>query len=375
MFRLQCMIQILAMGLMLIFSLPSFGAYDASETVTKRGAVNEDYYAAGGTVDIDAVVIGDVVAAGGDLYIGKQVQGDVMAAGGTIRITGEVYDDIRTAGGDVEVDALIGDGLVVAGGKIRITQGTSTGGDAWLAGGDVYMAGVVGRDLSIMAGNIRLSGTVRGDVVLEGAEIQILEGTVIEGSLLYKSPDEATVHPDATITGDVTHQQSEWKRPFKWEEQHRGGYGIFFSLTLITAAIVLYLLFPGFTLSAAGRISLEFWKSLGIGLIVLIVMPVIAFILMGIVLGVWVGLSLLALYFVVLIIGMLTSFFFLGDRGARLLNRDVTSTGRRLLSVSLAIILVGLLQLIPVAGGLLIFILLLMGLGAAVLQLHANYSQ
>ena len=367
-------IQALVLGLLLLSPLAAFCATASGETVTKRGTVDEDFYVAGGTVDIDAIVIGDIVAAGGDMYIGKQVKGDVMAAGGKIRISGEVFDDIRTAGGDIEIDALVGDGLVVAGGKIRISPRTFTGGDAWLAGGDVSMAGTIGKDLSIMAGNIRLSGIVHGDVLLEGGEIQILEGTVIEGSLLYKSPGEATIHPDATITGEISHEKVKWKGPFQ-RALHRGSYGIFFSLSLIVAAIVLYLLFPGFTMSAAGRIPATPWKSLAVGLVVLIVAPVVAILLMGIVLGVWVGLSLLALYLVAMIPGLLISCFFLGDWGARRLKKDVSSTGRRLISVSLVIILLGLIQLVPMISGLLTFALLLLGLGAGVLQLRANYGQ
>jgi hypothetical protein len=362
-------IQALVLGLLLLSPIAAFCATESGETVTKRGTVDEDFYVAGGTVDIDAIVIGDIVAAGGDIYIGKQVQGDVMAAGGKIRISGDVFDDIRTAGGDIEIDALVGDGLVVAGGKIRISPRTFTGGDALLAGGDVSMAGTIGKDLSIMAGNIQLSGTVHGDVLLEGGEIQIHEGTVIDGSLLYKSPGEAKIHPDATITGEISHEKVERA------ELHRGGYGIFFSLSLIVAAIVLYLLFPGFTMSAAGRIAATPWTSLAVGLVVLIVAPVVAILLMGIVLGVWIGLSLLALYLVAMIPGLLISCFFLGDWGARRLKRDVSSTGRRLISVSLVIILLGLIQLVPMISGLLTFALLLLGLGAGVLQLRANYVQ
>ena len=231
------------------------------------------------------------------------------------------------------------------------------------------MAGTIGKDLSIMAGNIQLSGTVHGDVLLEGGEIQIHEGTVIDGSLLYKSPGEAKIHPDATITGEISHEKVERA------ELYRGGYGIFFSLSLIVAAIVLYLLFPGFTMSAAGRIAATPWTSLAVGLVVLIVAPVVAILLMGIVLGVWIGLSLLALYLVAMIPGLLISCFFLGDWGARRLKRDVSSTGRRLISVAVVIILLGLIQLVPVIGGLLLFILLLSGLGAGVLQLHAGYSR
>ena len=237
------------------------------------------------------------------------------------------------------------------------------------------MAGTIAKDLSIMAGSIRLSGTVRGDVVLQGGEIQLLEGTVIEGSLLYKSPGEATIHPGARISGEITHEKVEWEGPLEWEKQHRGGYGIVFSLTLIVAAVVLYLVFPRFTMSAAGRVSASPWASLGIGLVVLIVTPFVAILLMATVLGVWVGLTLLALYFVALIPGLLISCFFLGDWGARRLKRDVTSTGRRLISVAVVIILLGLIQLVPVIGGLLLFILLLSGLGAGVLQLHAGYSR
>lgn len=67
--------------------------------------------------------------------------------------------------------------------------------------------------------------------------------------------------------------------------------------------------------------------------------------------------------------------FFLGDWGARLLHKDVATTARRLLSVSIAIILLGLLQLIPLVGWLLTFALLLFGLGAGILQLHFIYRQ
>jgi len=302
------------------------------------------------------------------VFIGQRIQGDVMAAGGSVNIRGEILDDVRTVGGEINIDANIGDDLVAAGGAIRVSSATSTGGDAWLAGGDVHMAGTINKGLSIAAGNIRLSGTIHGDVKLEGEQIHILEGALIEGSLYYKSPNEAKIHPAAKITGKITYEQVEWGHP------HRA-FGIFFSLTMIVAGIVLFRLFPGFTMSAVGRISADPWKSLGVGFALLVATPIAAALLMGIVLGVWIGLSILAFYFVALIIGLLISVFFLGDWGARRLHQDVATTGRRLVSVSIAIVLLGLIQLIPVIGCLLTFALLLFGLGAGILQLHFVYSQ
>jgi len=46
-----------------------------------------------------------------------------------------------------------------------------------------------------------------------------------------------------------------------------------------------------------------------------------------------------------------------------------------MISVTLAIILIGFLSVIPVLGSLLLFALLLLGLGAGVMQLHNTYQQ
>ena len=83
----------------------------------------------------------------------------------------------------------------------------------------------------------------------------------------------------------------------------------------------------------------------------------------------------MALYLVALILSFLVSCFYLGDWAARRLNKDISTTRGRLFSVSLAILVVGLFRLIPVIGGLLIFILLLLGLGAVILQLKEIYRQ
>lgn len=362
------MLKILILGLLLGLPFSSFAMTDAGETVTQRGSVNDDYYAAGSKVDVDADIAGDLVVAGGDLFIGNRIQADVIAAGGTINLRGEVADDVRVAGGEITIEANIGDDLIAAGGEIRLTSGTSVGGDAWLAGGDVTIDGTINKDLYVGAGEIQIAGTIHGNVTIEGGELHIDKNAVIDGDLLYKSPDEATISPDAKITGTITYEQSEW-------DQDQKGYGFFFLGTMLVLSIVLFLLFPGFTVSAARRISAQPWQSLGLGLILLIVTPVIAILLISIVLGVWVGLIGIALYLVALPIGFLISCFFLGDWGARLLRKEVSTKGRRILSVAIVIILLGLIQLIPVLGGLLFFVLLLLGLGAAMLQIHGDYNQ
>jgi len=93
------------------------------------------------------------------------------------------------------------------------------------------------------------------------------------------------------------------------------------------------------------------------------------------VLGLIIILWILAFYFVALLIAFLIGCFFLGDWGAKRFNKKITTTGHRLISVSIVILLLGIMQLIPVLGGLLIFAVLLLGFGAGMLQLHFIYHQ
>jgi cytoskeletal protein CcmA (bactofilin family) len=362
------MITTLSLVLTLLFPILSYAMPESGEMVTKRGSVDDDYYAAGGTIDINALISGDVVVAGGELFIGNNIKGDVIAAGGSVDLRGDIQDDVRTAGGDITIDANIGDDLIASGGRITVTSSSTIGGDAWLAGGDVNVAGTISKDLVVGAGSVSISGFVHGDVMIEAGEVYILEGAFIDGDLHYRSPQQANIHAGAKINGKVTFEQVEWDQP------HRGA-GIFFIITMIITSFVLYKLFPGFTMSAAGRISDEALKSLGTGLLVLILAPLLAGLLMALVLGIWIGLSIMALYFVALIVGFIVACFFVGDWAARRFGKDVSTTGKRFISVSLAILVLGLLSNIPLLGGLLMFMLLLSGLGAVTMQLKDNYNQ
>jgi len=350
----------------LAVSCTSFADSDAGETVTKRGNIDDDYYAAGGVVDIDAEVAGDVIVAGGELYIGHLIEGDVIAAGGTLKIRGEIKDDIRISGGELNIDATIGDDLAASGGSIILSPGTSVGGDAWLVGGEVHIAGTILGNLTVTGGDIRLSGTVRGDVELEGGEIQILDSARIDGELKYKSPHPATTSAGATISGEITHEPVDW-------DYADSGFGLFFSITLMVAGVLFYLFFPHYTLASVKRMGADPWSSVGLGFIFVVATPLVAFILMLIVLGLWVGLSMLALYCVALLSGFLIACFFVADRGARLFKQDISSRGRRLISVIVVIFILGLIQMIPLLGGLTLFLLLLFGLGAGLIQLRYVY--
>ena len=107
--------------------------------------------------------------------------------------------------------------------------------------------------------------------------------------------------------------------------------------------------------------------------ICLVATPLAAVILMAIYLGVWVGLPLLAVYLASLPVAFLVGAFFVGDWVARIMKFDVSTRGKRIVSLIAAVIVLTLLRFIPVAGGLVTLLVLILGLGAGTLQLHQLY--
>jgi hypothetical protein len=114
-------------------------------TVPSSETVDHDLYIAGGTIAVDGTVNGDLVVAGGTVTIGGNVDGDVLVAGGTVTLGGSTTGDARLAGGQLTVTGNVGEDLAATGGNVTVN-------------------GKVGQDLILGAGNASVSGSVTGSI-------------------------------------------------------------------------------------------------------------------------------------------------------------------------------------------------------------------
>lgn len=350
----------------LCISLVGATIQEGGDIVDRRGTVNDDYYAAGGTVTIDADVRGDVIAAGGTVLVGNRVQQDVMVAGGTVTIRGQVLDDVRAAGGDVTIDAQVADDTLASGGNVTLTSDARVGGDALLAGGTININGTVNGDLKAAGGTVTINGTVHGNVDVEAEQVVIASGARIDGDLNYRSPDTGRINKEAVIRGKTSYAKGEYYRP------HPGAR--FLSvITFSVAGIVVLLLFPRFTSTTTARMGRDFWKNLGLGFALLVATPVAFILLMVSFVGIWVGLPLLAIYLVSLVLAYILAAFYVAGTGARLFHFDTGSRGRMVVALIVALLLLTALRFIPFLGGLITFLLMLIALGATAFQLHDLY--
>jgi cytoskeletal protein CcmA (bactofilin family) len=347
-------------------------AQQFGESVIQRGHAHEDLYLGGGSVRVLGQVDGDVSAAGGRVSIEDTVNGDVFAFGGSVDLRAAVKDDARVAGGEVTVHGTIGDDLLAAGGTVRVAPEARIGGRAWRAGGTLEIAGRVAKGLKAAGGEIVIAGEILGDAELVGEHIELRPGAIIHGHLNYRSPNAARIDPGARVLGGVV------QLPLETPSSAQAGYAgarIFMLLSLLVTASVLLLLFPNFSLVAARSVRVAPWQVLGLGLAVLASVPLVAILLLVSVVGLWLGLMTLVLYFVLLLLGYLTGVLFVADVGLQRLRRQ-ESPGKAWVIGALAATLVALalLRLLPAIGALAAFALLLFGLGALTRALWRRYT-
>lgn len=346
-------------------------AQEAGEAVRIDGAIAEDVYAAGGTVDVLATVEGDVVVAGGRVTVDGPVSGDVMAAGGAVSVRADTGDDVRLAGGDIRLSGSVGDDAIAAGGNVTLTPDGSVNGRAWFSGGRIDVAGAVGKELKAAGGRIVLSGRVKGDVELTGRSISILDSAIIEGDLVYRSSREADIASGAQIRGTISYEPVDW--PVAGFVAALVGVGILVLLSLIVTGSALFLMFPRFIETGVMTMRTEPWKCLGLGLAVFASTPVVIGMLFFTVIGWLPAIVLGALYLILLLAGFLTGTFYVGDRGWGLRRRGEVSRAGRLWSFVAALILIVLVGLVPLLGALVLFVLTLLGVGVLTLGLYRAY--
>jgi cytoskeletal protein CcmA (bactofilin family) len=362
--------------LLVVLHAAPAGAQEAGETLVLTGSFARDLYLAGGRVDFPGEAEADVVVAARALWVSGIIRGDLLAAASRLLVTGRVVDDARVAARRVGLDGEVGDGFVAAGEVIRLSAASRVGGAAWLAGRRVDVAGRVGHDLRAAAVRVRISGTIEGDVVLAARDIELLPSARIVGNLTYWSSQEARVAQGAQVSGRIVRRQPEYlDRAGRVLTVLSVITRVVFVVNLFVAGVILYLLFPRLTVSAALTVGRRPWTSFGVGLAVLTLTPLAVLSLALTVIGIPLALALVWLYVGALLLGLVTAAFYLADLALRPVARTRwPSRGARIAALALAVLVLALVRFIPIAGPLVLLLALVFGVGALVVRLTRGYS-
>ncbi len=308
-------------------ALPMFASaatFLADDNVVSSEPVNDNLYVAGGNPVVSGNVNGDLLIAGGNVNVTGDVTGDVSAAGGSVSITGRVGGDIRVFGGNLFIDSTVGGEVVSFGGQI------------------------------IYGPNAK----VAKDIVAGGNAVNISPTAVIGGERIIF--DE--------IKDEIKKGKAEFKE--KGADFLRGAFWVGILWTLLSYLIVALAfmgLFPKVVkmfINGACKNGMSFWKSIGMGLVILIVTPILSLILLVTGIGAMLGGIIMMLYMVYIMASLVFAGFIFGTLMKKLIKKGKADLDWLWGLGGVAVL--PLVVLVPFVGWIIGFVFFLWALGAAV---------
>jgi hypothetical protein len=139
---------------------------------------------------------------------------------------------------------------------------------------------------------------------------------------------------------------------------------------VFVAGMLFMLAFPGYSARAAAWIGREPLRSLGLGFVILVCLPVLVLLLLITIVGIPLALIIALLYLLLLFLGWVTAAIFVGQKLLALVNRaePPPTMAWKMGALLAAVFALWLLGQVPILGGWVRFAALLLGIGALAWQ-------
>jgi cytoskeletal protein CcmA (bactofilin family) len=326
--------------------------------------VDDDLYLAGSNITVDGTINGDLWAFGNTITVNGTVNGNVLAIGQTVNINGSVSHAVRSAAQNINISGKISGDLVGFSSQINIASKAEIGQDILFGAGNVRMDGPIGRNVKGSGGEVDISNTVGGNVELNVNTLMLASTANIKGNLNYTSKNEADIKSGALIGGKTTHNIPEAKKPAPFSGIGGKILGLF--MAFVTGLIII-LVMPGRSTSAADAIRNKPWASLGWGAVILFATPIAAIIVCFTVIGIPVGFITLALYAIAIYISQVFVSLFIG-RWILGRFRNTESSAIMVGALALGLVILTFFRLIPFLGFWIGLATALFGMGAVLVS-------
>jgi cytoskeletal protein CcmA (bactofilin family) len=355
--------------------LPSTGSaieirHESRVTVRSNETIDGTLIAAGDTVNIDGTVNGDLIVSGRSINVSGRVKGDVLCASHALDFRGNAEGNVYTL---VEAFDLRG----AAERNLYGWAQTSEIGNSGRVGGDMIVGtsngrfdGTVGRDMLLFAGDAHVEGTVGRDLRAYVGDITLSPPGRVGGNLTLHVKGKEHVHLDPSVSiGGKTDIQtrmaepSRYRRPrfYFWE-------AVKLAAALITGLLIAWL-FPALFRASLNRASAVL-KAGGVGFLVLVATPV-AVVILGVTL---VGLPIAILTLFTLLAGLYLAKVFVGAFiGQGMLKAQAGASQPFAVSLLLGLFIIYVATDLPYVGGVLNFLVILLGLGIAATQAFIHW--
>ena len=282
---------------------------------------------------------------------GEKIEGGLSAFGANIEIAGTVNGGLEAFGANI------------------IVSGKNQG-DLRFAGANVILSGEFLDIVNGVSANLTISGIFEDNLEVRAARITIAPTAVIKGDLAYSTALFKRKEGSQIMGKVVKLKTEEGKAWARNKRQHEKGpdylakslFWIMSTIALIIVGLLVNYFLPKHTEEIVSTISGSIWKSLEVGLIFLIVVPLCIIISLFTAIGIPAGIILAFLYITMIYISRVYVGLWIGRKLLGSFKESFTAFF--FWPFVAGTIIIGILLLIPVIGWLLRFFFLLIGLGA-----------
>ena len=336
-------------------------------SVAKDEVIHSDLFAAGGQIRISGTIEGDLVVAGGDVEVSGHVLGDLLSASGQVRMTGQVDGSIRGYAGNITVKGKVGRNVMTFGGDVNIDRDATIGGSLTSFSGRLSVDGHVQRDILAMGGQANLGGSIGGSAKIRSDELNIDSTAQIGGPVNFTGNKPPSVAEGAKLASPV-HFEKLTHGP-NYSNPHYYVWQVIWLAAFILYGLVLFSLMPKFS-EEATKSAEQYGAAAGLGVLVLFGVPIAACIACVTVVGLFIGISTLfvwyaSLYFAQVIIGTVVGQWLMGRT-----NELWPFIGR----MAVGLIVVRLCTSIPHVGSWIKFVVILWGIGGISLAIFRRFQ-
>ena len=358
--------------------------------VVGEGRIDGDLTVFAADVRMNVTVSGEVQIVAADIELDGAIDGEVGLAGADIRVGADIFNDLDAAGADVTLNGTVAGDAALAGATVIITPDAIVSGLTEIGARELYMEGRLEQAADIHARDVVISGTIEGPVEIRARDVIIESSAVLTGPVTIRSPKPPSVAEGAQV-GDLDYQQYDFDDNSDFDHPNVNiniddfgfapspwAFGGVFTASAFLLGLLVSLASPKGVASIASAFRRKPWVSGFLGLVVLAVLPVLTLTLFVLLLATVIGIPLAFLVIFAFPIVLFLSFAFGGIViGDLIMNRsgEPAGFGLRAGSMLVALLVIGLLSVIPLLGWLICMIVFCIGLGAWTVALFSSKPQ
>lgn len=358
------------MGLLAVVSVlaPSSAfAADSTRGSTERleqGQTHNGLYVrAAEAVRIDGVVNGDVFVAAESFVLKGTINGNLYVVAAEARVDGAVSGNMHIAAGSVEMNGSATSSYLVSS-DVTFGSESKLSGSLVTGSSQADIAGSITQGVYIAASSVTFNASTTGSVKIEGSSIKVGRDAQIGGDLRYSQAAQIDIANDQNIDGSISQFGPAKKQNNDWVPRASGAlFGLVSSFIL---GAVMLLLAPKTVIATADYVRAKPGQSVLTGFGFLVLAPVVLLMTLVTLVGIPLALIGAMLYVAILIISHIFVALLVGRTAIKADSKKQHTPTANLLPLLVGLALTGVIELLPILGGMVSFFVMIAGMGALV---------